>query len=98
MSLSQAGQNGDVGIERIGKNADELTGELAGALKRIEKISSQTQLLSINAKIRAARAGTAGRAFGVVADEVESAPESRGKSGQSSLYRRQFWSSTGRLG
>lgn len=39
-------------------------------IKRIEEVSFQTKLLSLNASIEAARVGKAGAGFGVVANEV----------------------------
>ncbi|SKA31501.1 methyl-accepting chemotaxis protein [Consotaella salsifontis] len=48
----------------------DLVNQLVKGLHSIEDITRKTRILSLNAKIEASRAGTAGRGFGVVADEI----------------------------
>lgn len=45
--------------------------DVEGFISRIQKITKQTNLLSLNATIEATRAGDAGKGFRVVADEVK---------------------------
>jgi hypothetical protein len=56
--------------ERISELTTTLLARIRGSIKEISDINLQARVLSINAQIEASRAGEAGRAFAVVAQEM----------------------------
>lgn len=57
-------------LERVAELSEILASKVESAINEIERLNGQTHMIAINARIEASRAGMSGKAFSVVAEQM----------------------------
>ena len=75
VAATEAGSQGSREADDRMAQIHQATGKISGVVVVIQEIAQQTNLLSLNAAIEAAKAGEKGKGFSVVAEEVRKLSE-----------------------
>ena len=62
--------DGNITLERVNEVSKILANNVESAIDEIDRLNGQTHMIAINARIEASRAGLAGKAFSVVAEQM----------------------------
>lgn len=63
-------EKGGFTLERVAELSDILANKVESTINEIERLNGQTHMIAINARIEASRAGMTGKAFSVVAEQM----------------------------
>ena len=79
MSTTQTQQEKKFTLEEVVEFTDLIAEKLNVAIDKVNDVNHKTHVLSVNASIEAARAGTYGRPFGIVATNMSELSETTSK-------------------